>query len=124
MSLAYALHLTMTRKKVPLNELHLAMQKLFVMELQLLVLDPQGLFYNSPQHRKLSDELDALLNTCPTGEFCEQCADIFCPYGEQLHFHHDGCPCCDGGPIIPDREERQEERLERWKVLLQRNTRA
>lgn len=38
--------------------------------------------------------IDAILNQCPEVEYCEQCADIFCPYGESLHFHHDGCPCC------------------------------
>ncbi len=40
-------------------------------------------------------QVDPLLNTCAGIEFCEQCAVIFCPYGEPLHFHHDGCPCCD-----------------------------
>lgn len=25
---------------------------------------------------------------------CESCAKVFCPHGERLHFHHDGCPAC------------------------------
>ena len=25
---------------------------------------------------------------------CESCARAFCPDGERLHFHHDGCPAC------------------------------
>jgi hypothetical protein len=25
---------------------------------------------------------------------CESCAHVFCPRGERLHFHHDGCPAC------------------------------
>lgn len=25
---------------------------------------------------------------------CESCAAVFCPHGERLHFHHDGCPAC------------------------------
>lgn len=108
------------RKKVPLDELHLAMQKLFVTELQILVYSA-GTFYDTPLQRKMSKQIDTMLNTCDGGEFCEQCADVFCPYGEQLHFHHDGCPCCDGGEFPQDETAL---RLERWKMLLQRNTRA
>ncbi len=26
---------------------------------------------------------------------CEACAIVFCPHGERLHFHHDGCPQCE-----------------------------
>lgn len=37
--------------------------------------------------------VDKLLNHCPIGE-CEECSKIVCPYGEPLHLHHDGCPCC------------------------------
>jgi hypothetical protein len=25
---------------------------------------------------------------------CASCAIVFCPHGEPLHFHHDGCPAC------------------------------
>jgi hypothetical protein len=27
---------------------------------------------------------------------CVDCAVRDCPYGEPLHYHHDGCPACDG----------------------------
>lgn len=36
---------------------------------------------------------DALLNECKDYE-CIACAEIVCPYGDPLHFHHDGCPAC------------------------------
>jgi hypothetical protein len=33
---------------------------------------------------------------------CEACAKVFCPHGERLHFHHDGCPaCCPDCKQIP-----------------------
>lgn len=25
---------------------------------------------------------------------CPTCAPVFCPHGDRLHFHHDGCPAC------------------------------
>lgn len=31
---------------------------------------------------------------CPDME-CSLCAERDCPFGEPLHYHHDGCPCCD-----------------------------
>ena len=39
---------------------------------------------------------DELLNQCTNPE-CIVCGEIVCPYMEPLHFHHDGCPACDGG---------------------------
>lgn len=39
---------------------------------------------------------DDVLNACANIEYCEQCADVCCPFGEPLHFHHDGCPACEG----------------------------
>jgi hypothetical protein len=40
-----------------------------------------------------------------TEVLCEACARVFCPEGERLHFHHDGCPACDGpGAAGVDRE--------------------
>jgi hypothetical protein len=33
---------------------------------------------------------------CEGGEECYVCAAVACPDGEPLHFHHDGCPMCDG----------------------------
>lgn len=38
-------------------------------------------------------QLDALLNHCEDGE-CTTCAQIICPVGDGMHFHHDGCPGC------------------------------
>lgn len=38
---------------------------------------------------------DSLLNECINPE-CIVCGNIVCPHGEPLHFHHDGCPACDG----------------------------
>lgn len=40
---------------------------------------------------------DALLNECRNAE-CTACGELVCPHGEPLHFHHDGCPSCEGGP--------------------------
>lgn len=39
---------------------------------------------------------DAQLALCTEPE-CIFCGAIVCPHGEPLHFHHDGCPACDGG---------------------------
>src|SRR4030095_12245954 len=50
-----------------------------------------------------ADELEAALaEGMPPAEpgvpgsevLCEACAKVFCPHGERLHFHHDGCPAC------------------------------
>lgn len=51
------------------------------------------------------EQVDALLNQCTGGEFCEQCSVIFCAFGEPLHFHHDGCPCCALEEPEPSRDE-------------------
>lgn len=40
-------------------------------------------------------QLDHLLAHCKDPE-CSTCAKIICPHGEELHFHHDGCPSCAG----------------------------
>lgn len=39
--------------------------------------------------------IDKLLNHNheQSGE-CSGCGKIVCPFGEELHFHHDGCPSC------------------------------
>jgi hypothetical protein len=53
--------------------------------------------------RQCADELEAALaEGVPSAEpgvpgsevLCEACAKVFCPHGERLHFHHDGCPAC------------------------------
>lgn len=46
-------------------------------------------------------EVEKLFQECMSrpesdGE-CIVCGSIICPYGEPLHYHHDGCPACDGG---------------------------
>lgn len=43
--------------------------------------------------RRLHGIIDGLLGHCGDGE-CMDCGAIVCPYGEPLHFHHDGCPAC------------------------------
>src|SRR4029434_2690869 len=67
--------------------------------------------------RQCADELEAALaEGVPPAEpgvpgsevLCEACAKVFCPHGERLHFHHDGCPaCCDdehGSASVPPAE--------------------
>jgi len=39
---------------------------------------------------------DDQLALCADPE-CIVCGAIVCPHKEPLHFHHDGCPACDGG---------------------------
>jgi predicted nuclease with TOPRIM domain len=46
------------------------------------------------QIRKLKEQVRQLLDHCPDPE-CGTCAQIVCPHGEALHFHHDGCPACE-----------------------------
>ena len=50
------------------------------------------------QITKLRSISEMLLKHCLDPE-CSVCAAICCPNGEALHFHHDGCPACDPGPI-------------------------
>ena len=45
--------------------------------------------YIESQH----DKIAKLLNHCPDPE-CWECGKIVCPYGGEMHFHHDGCPTC------------------------------
>lgn len=43
---------------------------------------------------------DMPYDKCPNFE-CEQCARRDCPFGEPLHYHHDGCPACsEFWPVI------------------------
>ena len=42
---------------------------------------------------KLKETVDKLLNHCDDPE-CWECGKIICPYGGEMHFHHDGCPTC------------------------------
>ena len=41
----------------------------------------------------LEKQVDALLQHCDDPE-CWTCGKIICPYGGEMHFHHDGCPTC------------------------------
>jgi hypothetical protein len=36
---------------------------------------------------------------------CSSCAEVFCPSGERLHFHHDGCPACYGDDLQTEDDE-------------------
>lgn len=45
--------------------------------------------------KRLNDVVGDLLDHCPDAE-CEECGKAVCHHGEPLHFHHDGCPACDG----------------------------
>jgi hypothetical protein len=56
--------------------------------------------------RRCSKRLfEKVLNMCPDPE-CDDCGRLVCINGEPLHFHHDGCPGCDGTRTMFD--ERQE----------------
>mgnify|MGYP000131395158 CR=1 FL=1 len=47
-----------------------------------------------------------LLSSCKgagSGE-CSTCGAFVCPYGEPLHFHHDGCPACTMRGLPPPSE--------------------
>lgn len=55
---------------------------------------------------RMSKQINKLLAHCGDTE-CSECAKIICPFKEELHFHHDGCPsCCNvpSGMICPDHE--------------------
>lgn len=40
-----------------------------------------------------ASHVDGNPNDCPVSE-CMTCSLRYCPHGEPLHFHHDGCPAC------------------------------
>lgn len=42
---------------------------------------------------RLRATVDKLLAHCGDPE-CMECGAAVCPWGEPLHFHHDGCPAC------------------------------
>lgn len=49
-------------------------------------------------NRKLPEEYNKCsgnFDDCPIEE-CMLCGVRDCPDHEALHYHHDGCPCCDG----------------------------
>ena len=47
----------------------------------------------SPHHRIVMFE--RMNAECPDPE-CSQCAAMACPHHHPFHFHHDGCPACEG----------------------------
>lgn len=71
-----------------LDELHKAARVMQRGRLELMAAGETG------AANTLGESLDKFLNREHDPEYCEQCGDIFCPFGEPLHFHHDGCPCC------------------------------
>lgn len=48
------------------------------------------------ERERLQWQIERFLEHCADPE-CMVCAGIICPHGDSLHFHHDGCPACDGG---------------------------
>ena len=80
-----------TPVRLKLDAFHQKMRELMVPVLELRI---SG---KLEEANKAGEEVDAMLAT-HDGELCEQCGDIFCPWGEPLHFHHDGCPCCALSP--------------------------
>ena len=107
---------TYPRARPAWDDKHKQMAVLFKEELTSL-LGNRG-YRNSKRHLELSASIDKLFASCP--ESCEQCGDIFCPYGESLHTHHDGCPCCSFEPSSEDRHQRAIMRNARWETLLNR----
>jgi hypothetical protein len=58
-----------------------------------MTIDPHTKLAEALDRNTPANVLDAILAECPDAE-CPTCAIIICPYGEPLHFHHDGCPAC------------------------------
>lgn len=50
----------------------------------------------SDHERRCTGDMD----TCPVDE-CMVCGIRECPSHEPLHFHHDGCPCCQFFYSVP-----------------------
>ncbi len=70
-------------------EIHAALTSLIAWEKQIIA--KYGPL--SEEHKKLLPAIDAVLAVCPNAECC-QCGSICCPKGDEMHFHHDGCPSC------------------------------
>jgi hypothetical protein len=55
---------------------------------------------NSDEKNDVSGAIEMLINNvCPNNE-CAECSSICCPKGDEMHFHHDGCPSCHPGEPI------------------------
>jgi hypothetical protein len=48
-------------------------------------------------------------DACLDGE-CPRCSAIDCRYGDQLHYHHDGCPSCSPATYYYIRREKDSPR--------------
>jgi hypothetical protein len=70
-------------------EIHEALRQLSTHEKQ--VINNAGAL--SDEHQKVIAAMDAILSACPNCE-CDVCGSIICPKGDEMHFHHDGCPSC------------------------------
>lgn len=77
---------------VKLDEFHSQMRVLVVQHHR-YVQQMRQVGVKKPDTTESDREINALLEKCGS-EICDQCGDIFCPNGDALHFHHDGCPCC------------------------------
>jgi hypothetical protein len=60
--------------------------------------DPHVLIRQAMQGHWDDRDLVAALAACPDME-CQECARIVCFSGDPMHFHHDGCPSCEAGPV-------------------------
>ena len=48
---------------------------------------------------RMHEQINELLKHCnKDGGECFICSTIICPFKDELHFHHDGCPSCDNCP--------------------------
>lgn len=59
-----------------------------------------------PPHQDVRSRVHILLTACKGGldGECMTCGAFVCPYGEPLHFHHDGCPACTMRALPPPSE--------------------
>lgn len=101
-----------------LDEKHQRVRELYLQELQERIAAPElALSERSAEFIARYNDIGYLVLTCP--ECCEQCAVIFCPWGETFHTHHDGCPCCASEP---DDESDANWKGKHLHTLLQRNS--
>lgn len=56
-------------------------------------IDHHSLLYTAVENNDPEERINELLAMCRDPE-CYTCGSIVCPHGEELHFHHEGCPAC------------------------------
>ncbi len=56
---------------------------------------------------------EKVLSMCPDPE-CDECGKLVCINGEPLHFHHDGCPGCDGKTNMFEQRMMDRQDDQRW----------